>query len=317
MLEGISELIEPSLVWYIVFATLVYSLVIGLATLMFQILLYYQQEKLSFKMGFTVVSLSQFVNFLTPLKIGPVIGKPIIGKITANLPLRKTISATAFENFLGILIQLLMFPILIFYVGDQLLLDGGLLLSNALIKWLIIFTVILLGAYISYSYNWFIPQLIKLKFLVPVRLKKFVKRFGFTEEAVEKILNDLPSFFLNKKLVLKLVLIIGIQACILPLTFLLALHYFNVQIPYMLLFSMYWIAYIIGRLSIFPGGLGVKDVTLGGMLLGAGVSGVSAIKIVLVYRLFNLFPILLLGGIPFLMYGRNVFKYRRIKPPVS
>ena len=169
---------------------------------------------------------------------------------------------------------------------------------------------ILISGVMSYKYKWFLPKIIGLKRFMPDRIKKFVSKFGIDEETIKGFIDNVPSYFSNKGLILLLVALTIIQAVLLPFFVGLSLMFFNVGLSYFDLFVVYWISYILGRLSFLPSGLGVKDVTMGGLLLGFGVNGVTVVKTVILFRVFAFIPYLFIGGLAFLYYGHK-YTYKR------
>ncbi len=293
------SLLRWGIIGYAFLVLLLYLIVISISTLIFQILLRQQHEKITFWEAFSIINLGQFLGFLTPIKGGSFIGKPLLAKIILKLPIRKTISAIAFENFVALAWQLASLPILLILLGEKIFLE------NSALKWLLIFVVVLVIGYIAHHRHWFIPQLLKIKHLIPKRIRKIASSFGLTEQAIKETIETLPEYLKQKSLLARLGALIGIQALIFPFMLTVTLLYYDIHLSYLTIFGLYWVSYILGRLSILPAGIGVKDVTLGGLLIGVGIASTTAIKVVLVFRFLTLIPPILIGGILAIVYAKE------------
>lgn len=284
---------------YFVYALLLNLVIAIFGALSYKLLFYIQMEDLKFRKSFLILYLAQFLNFFAPLKTGAIFGKPLITKLVGNMPLTKSIFAVAFENFFSISWQIIMLPILLLLIGERVVFD------NLILKISIIIIFLIISGIISYKYKWFLPKLINLKRFLPERIKKVAVRFGFNEETIMDFIAKIPSYYSNKLLIAALILLTIVQAVLLPFFLNISLMFFNVKLSYFNIFMIYWISYILGRLSFLPSGLGVKDVTMGGLLIGFGIENVVAIKTVVIYRAITFVPYLLIGGIAFLYYGHK------------
>ena len=297
---GVSlSLLRWGIVGYGAAIFIIYLITMIIGVLIFQLLLRHQHEQVSFWQAFSVINLGQFLGLITPITGGAFIGKPLLAKFLAKLSLSKSISAIAFENFFGLAWQLASLPILLVILGEKIF------LVNSVLKWALIFIVVLIFGYVAHQRHWFIPQLIKLKRLVPQRLRRLARSFGVTEKGIKETIDSLPEYLKQKPLLARLSFLVGVQALILPVQLYIALRYYDLHLGLFTIFALYWVSYILGRLSILPAGLGVKDVTLGGLLIGVGVASSTAIKVVLIFRFLTLIPPILIGAVLALIYAKD------------
>ena len=303
------SLLNPSIVGYILIAFIAHLFIMSIGSLMFFNMIEFLEGKVKLSHAFVIVNLGNFLHYFAPFKAGHLIGRPLVGRFLAKLSIHKTLSATAFEQFLALLWQVAAFPLLLLVLGE------GLFFENALIKWIILLVGVVVVGVLAYHYGWFLPHLFKLQKYMPRWIKKIAEKIGVTEELIEDIVKSLPSYLGNKKILTKSLIIIGIQAIVAPVTLWAAMAYFDLSFSYPILFAVFWVSALLGKLSFLPAGLGVKDVTMGGLLVGLGVGGIMAVQIVIIFRLLSLIPPSIIGGSMALFYGNRIRKYKSLVKP--
>jgi len=304
MWDAISSAISNVPIMYFVYAIALNTILAIIGSLSYKLLFKMQEENLGFLNSFFILHMAQFLNFFAPFKTGALFGKPLITKLIGNMPLTKSIFAVGFENFFSIAWQVTMLPILLLLVGEDML------FNNLLLKITITILFFICVGIVLYKYKWFIPKIIALKRFLPNRINKIALKFGINDDVINDFVNSIPSYFSNKKIIALLILLTAIQAVILPFFVGLSLSFFGIKMGYFSLFSVYWISYVLGRLSFLPSGLGVKDVTMGGLIVGFGIDSGIAIKSVVLFRALTFVPYLIIGGILFLYYGHK-YTYKR------
>jgi uncharacterized protein (TIRG00374 family) len=158
------------------------------------------------------------------------------------------------------------------------------------------------------SYERLLVFFIKLSKFLPSRLKLFASNSGIKKDNLKVYLIEIKKLFTNKRFILKYLIMTSfiILASPLIIYFITLAYYF--PLSYSTTFSIYWIAFILGRLSWLPGGLGVRDVTLGSFLHNLGISPSLSIKLIFIYRLVSLTPYFIIGSFVLIYYNGIKFK---------
>jgi len=289
---------------YFILAVIINIATSLISAISYKLILYMQKEDLKIINSFLILYMSQFIGLFAPLKTGAIFGKPLITRMMGGIPLVKSVFAVGLENFFSISWQVIMLPILLMLIGEDVL------FNNIIYKIAIVVVFVVCIAIISYKYKWFIPRLLILKRFLPNRIKKIAIKFGLNEDAINNFIASIPSYFSNKWFMILIAGLTILQMLFLPIFMALPLSFFNISISYFNIFTIYWISYILGRLSFLPAGLGVKDITMGGLLLGIGIDGGTVVKIVILYRVLTFVPSLVVGGLIFLYYGHK-YTYKR------
>jgi len=81
-----------------------------------------------------------------------------------------------------------------------------------------------------------------------------------------------------------------------------------------LILLAYAVAGVIGLVPVTPGGLGIVEASLTGLLTLAGLDGAEAVLATLAYRLASYWLPLLAGPVA---YGAVRYRYRNLDPPPS
>ncbi len=299
------SLLNLSIVWYGLIALIVYIITMFLSSLVFRNILLYIDRQISVLRSFVVVSIGNLIYSFTPFGLGHFVGRPLAAKFLEDVLIRRTISATAFEEFINFTMYLILFPFLLLFLGEELF------IVNNFSNWSIILVVVLVVGIIAYRYQYFLPKIFKVKSYVPKFIREFVSKYGVTEQSLEEITRSLPQYMKNRRLIIYTWIMTIVTMFIMPLTLWAALAYFGQEFSYLTIFSLFWVSYVIGRISLLPAGIGVKDVTMAGLLISLGVAGEMAVKVVIIYRVLSIFPIILIGLPLLLLHTKILFKRQK------
>ncbi|MBW2989018.1 flippase-like domain-containing protein [Candidatus Woesearchaeota archaeon] len=270
-------------------------------SLRYKFILHFMKEKISSFDCFNIGCLTQFISYMSPFKVGSILTKPIITKAVSSVSFKKSALASMFEQLFEITWQISVLPILVYIIGKKYFPVGG--YQN-----IMIIMILLMGMIIAMiNSKEIIGFLWKLKFIAPRFLRHFLKKKNISKKRVLELIEKSKSYLKNRKLVAVLAIIAFIH--IITATFVLDvfLIFFNYKIPFFLVLAGFWASVILGRLSGLPMGLGVKDVTLGAILVSFGVTLMDSVKIVVFIRLVNIITFNLLG-IFFLAYNSKKIK---------
>ncbi len=270
---------------YLLLAFVLSSAAIFVLSILYMVLFSVHDEKTSISSLFFTLYLAQLVSYIAPFKTGTIIGKPLIFKTLLNVPAVKAISVMAFEGIFSFGWQTLFLFIL-------LLVSGLKIVSFSPAKGIIAMLLLLVMAIFLTRHRHYIMS------KMPEKMQKYISHINEINFKSKKLLWLIPVVFL--------------QLLLLPLWVKLASNYFDISLSYMQYFEVYWISYILGRLSFLPMGIGVKDATISYFLISYGLDSVTAVKIVGMYRLFTLLPYIVIGTMVFIYYGSK-YGYKFIK----
>lgn len=296
------SLLNLSIIWYGLIAVLVYIVSLFISSLLFKNILHHLKISLPYWRTFSIVTMGNLIHAIIPFEIGHFFGKTILAKLLDNVLIRRTISASAFEHFINFTTYLILFPFLLLILGERLF------IATNFTKWAIIFVMVLTFGIVAHRYQWFLPKIFSIKQYIPRFIRGFFSKYGFTEKTLQEIIESFPQYFTNKRLVIYAWGTTLVNLLIFPLVLWAAIAYFGQSLSYITIFALYWVSYVIGRLSPLPAGIGLKDVTLAGFLISLGIIGETAVKIVIIYRVLSLTPIILLGIPLFLLHGKLLIK---------
>ena len=261
-------------------------------------------EDIRFFDSFNITCLTQFVSYLSPFRIGTIFTKPFVTKVISSISFKKSMLASVFEQFFDITWQITLLPIFVYLVGNEYLHVSG------LFSFFII--ILLFGSLVFivvHSKN-AVEILWKIKFIVPRFVRDFSKKKKISKERVLELIEKSKLHLNNRKMLFIITIMTFIHFVLSALTLELFLLYFKYQVLYFLVLAGFWAPNIIGRFSGIPFGLGVRDVSLGAILVAFGVTIADSAKIVILTRLSVILPITIFGVI-FLVYnGRKIRNFR-------
>lgn len=263
------------------------------------------KEHITFLKSFYALVIAQLMNYLVPLKLGTVLARPVATKTLAGIPARKAFLGTMFEQIFDIGHQLLMLPFLILLIGDRTLISID-------IELLLIVLFFASLAVVIKKREWIVSALWKMKRIAPKKLKKRMKS-EFSEEGTKEMMNEAVSYLSDFRVLLKLSLpTIGVILS-LPVALMLSGQIMGISIGFVTALLVHWTSYITGRISGLPGGLGVKDATLVGLLVVFGIDPAVSVAITLIYRAMAILPVVVLGAPVSALSGKSAFRQIRGK----
>ncbi len=285
------------MIFIYVFLALLLNVVIAfLISLKYRFILRFIDKKISYFSAFIIVSVSSFLRYIIPLKGGAIVGTPVAAKIKENIDLDKSSIITVFENIFDTLWQLLLL-ILIFIFGTREFLS----FYNIIVFLLLIIILV----FIILKYENFIFIIFSLYRILPFKIKEYIKKIGIKREHVHAYFEKLKNLFSKKDFILLYSFYVILISIISPFSLIFLSSSYSLDLIYSESFIIYWVSFILGRLSGLPGGLGVRDFTVGALLISHGFSTAIALKIVFLYRLISFFPLFLTGAVYSLIYGRE------------
>ncbi|GAB6056033.1 lysylphosphatidylglycerol synthase transmembrane domain-containing protein [Methanobacterium movens] len=228
------------------------------------------------------VFFSGMAMIITPAKLGEVWKGWLLKEIEGE-PLAKTIPVVIMDRFTDIVsLLILSFAGIIYYQ------EGGYLL--------IIFTILFLIFLISMKSDFISRKIIKL---LENRAGKYSKDITQTHATFITLMETKTMIGMS---------ILGILAWFFEcLGLFVVVLGFNEQISIIISTFIFSFSSLVGAISMIPGGLGVAEVTISGLLELFGLSTSSAIGTAIIIRLGTLWYGAILGFIVYLIF-RNKFK---------
>lgn len=288
--------------YYITLAFILNIIVAVFVSLRYKYILQKVDVKITFLSSFIISGLAYFLSYLIPFKGGAILGYPLSAKIKENISLKKSYLVLFFENVFDTLWQIIVLFVLLF-LGKNKYFD------NAVLDFIIIlgFFAVLLAA--IFKHEKVISFFIWMYRLLPLRLKNLVEKIGFKRTDFNEQFSRLKLLFFTKGFLFNYFLFSLVIIIINPLVILYLTKSFSYNLTYFNAFFIYWVSYILGRLSGLPVGLGIRDAAIGTILYGYGIHGYTAVNIVILQRIITLFPFFPTGLIYSLIYGKsNIMK---------
>ncbi len=295
-------LVSSRIIGYILLVCLIYAISMAVNTVVFQLLLHFVGVRVSYAKAAIVVTIGTFINHIAPLKTGNILGKPLVGRALARVPMLRAVSVNSFQHFLDWIWQLTLFPILLVLLGEKVF------FYNNVVKWSVVLVLAILVGITAYKFKWFLPHALRMRNIIPESIRDWLERIGVSRSNMEELIHALPKYFSKKWVVGTVVVGLTIDGILLPFILWAALSYFSVSLSYFTIFALYWVSYTIGRLSLLPGGIGVKDVTLAALLVGVGVSGNTAVQVVIIFRALSIIPPMIFGGGLILLFRKELWQ---------
>jgi len=263
----------------------------------FKIIMGHMKEKMGMKHSIYITLISQTLGFLSPLKVGTFITKPIATKVISSNPVNKSFFASFFEQVFDIAWQMVIIIPLLILIGE------AKLLSSLYIE-VVIVALVVVGIVLMLKRNRLLVGLVwRLAKLMPKGARKLGKRSGMTKSGAESMLRESVEHLSDLRLMAKMVIPTAVIILVEPFIFQLSGFIFSVSLTFWTAFFVYWISQIVGRLSGIPGGLVAKDLTSLALLVFVGVDTIVATQIVLVHRAMTMLSFIPPGGALSLYYG--------------
>lgn len=271
-------------------ALLVNSLAIVIFAKRFQAVLAQLGQSISSLHSFFITNSVQLASYVAPLGTGALISKPLMTYFYSKVPVKKTVLAVFFEQIftlywdLFLLLSLLVFGSGAFFEGVQAL---------TVVVWL---SILLLFTFSLTQYE-------KILFFIadngeryPGIFKKILVKFRLADRKDIESLKLQLSAFLNKRFLLRYSFYIVSIIVLLPLTLYFTSRSCGVEIMYASAFIGYWASMVLGRLSGLPGGIGVRDISMGAFLIYLKVPAPDAAAITVLNRLVVTFQYVVVGA---------------------
>jgi uncharacterized protein (TIRG00374 family) len=260
-------------------------------------------KKISFFSSFIIVCVTFVMNYLIPMRVGSVIGNPIAAKLKEEISLKKSSIIFIFEQVFDASWQILVI-ILAFIFFSKKFSDVDFIYTLS-----ILVTVFFIISYFIMKYQNFLTIVFKIYSFLPDKIKSFVVRTGLKRNDAVISFSSLKSLFVKKAFLSKYFSITLLLIFLNPFVIYFMFRAFYFQVTYLDSFLIYWISFIVGRLSWLPGGLGVRDVTFGGLLVSLlDMSAVVSVKLLIAYRLISFFPSIPVGVTALLYFGKGKLK---------
>ncbi len=256
----------------------------------YKILLKYASERLSVFNAFLIFTVTKFSTIIMPFASGPMIAKPMASKYLANIPLKKGVFITAFEQLLDFGSLLLLVPILIIFLGENIF------LNSFALKLVLFFAAIVFCAAALIKRKQLVSLIWKVKTFLPKKIRVFGKNAGLSEENAHQLLDEVLVYVKNPRPIAALMPFFAFQFLAVPIILQLVAKAFDINLSFALTFIIYWFSGAIGKLSGSPGGFGVADISLGGLLAANGVPAAAVLKIIVFYRITTLLPVIAIGA---------------------
>lgn len=245
-------------------------------------------EKISYIHAFYIFCIAKFSSIFTPFFSGIIISKPLVCKHYGNVPIKKGIFITVFEQILDFATILIIFPFLLLVVGHY--------FFNFYLQILLLCAVFVLFIFLFIYYEHIFNFIWKFKNLIPKKLRIFGRKYNITKEGAFHYFKEVKGLFTNKKLLLAVFPYLLLQILLVPFVLKFSILILGVNLSYLTSFMVYFISVTIGKLSGLPGGLGSADITMGGLLILFGLTSLQATTAVILFRLISLAPALIIGG---------------------
>lgn len=264
-------------------------------------------DSMKFINSFFMQNASFVLGYISPFKIGGILAKPLIIKKYTSIKPKDTLFSTFVEIVLDLLWQVALFPILFIFVGKKFFDSHEFLISFILVAIsIIIFMILIINKDLSLRIVGLFFRLMPKKFNI---VKKIYKGKNWVETSISK----LRLLFSDKRFMFKFFILTVVLLFLNPLVLFFTFKMYSLSLGYFVALSLYWLTFIIGRLSGLPGGLGARDASLGFLLIALGVDASLSVKVTVVSRLILMLPHLGFGIPALVYYGTNgmIKKFRK------
>ena len=290
-------------IFYIFLILLVNFASAAMLSLRYRYLFSFLGHNISRTSSFIILSITNSLNYLIPFKVGLLVGGPLAPKIKEKISIYKGSVVFAFGQLFEIIWQLIFILIAILFAGNKFFKND--FLFNLIFAGVVCFFLLYLICRPAKILN----VLIRFYGFFPEKLKKLIRSTGIKRDKTNNIFKDLKTLFTKKKFLLKYSLRTVTYAFFTPLNLFLILLAFSSYITYINIFMIFWTSFILGKLSGLPGGIGIRDVTIGALLVKFGIPTALTLKIVFLHRILSLFPLLPVGLIWLLYFSKGKMKH--------
>jgi len=261
--------------------------------------------------SFYILLVSQFSIYIMPFKMGVILTKPLITNQCASVPLNKAFSATFFEQMFEIAWQLLLLILLVILFAQARVDYGNLWVSaGSLIAAFTGITFFFIKRESVIKFLW------KFRNLMPNVVRKLGRKWNLSESKIKEMLNESIGYLSNWRFLMIYLVPTVMIILFSPLFIVISARVFSISVSYGQSFLIYWISMAVGRISGLPGGVGVRDLTMEGIMLSFGIDAVAGAQIIIFYRIAAMSPPFLIGGPLFFYFSKKIAtkKWRKFKP---
>ena len=278
-------MLDIKIVLYVFLGFLANVILILLASLRYKYILGCAKEKISLLQSAYLFCIAQVVVYFDPSRIGSSAVKSLASKKLYKTSVRGPFLVTIFEQAFDYLWQIPFLFIVLFIMGKNFL--PGI----PYLQIIILFFIMTLIMLIILKFNKFFNFIFKK--VVP---KKILNLSFFKKEDFSDVRKELLDYFKKPKFLIFVSLLTLLVVLFAPFLITISLLPFGVVLSYQQAFFIYWIAFIVGRVSGIPGGFGSRDITMAGLLTYYGIAPGIVIKVIIIYRIITMVPNLVIGG---------------------
>lgn len=289
-LRGLLDIYSSGFLFNVAAALLVNSLAVMIFAKRFQVVLSQLGQPLSSVHSFLITNSVQLASYVAPLGTGALISKPLLTYFYGKVPVRKTLLAVFFEQIFSLYWDMFLLLSILFFVGGAFF-DGVKALTLGV--WL---TILVVFTYSLAKYEKVLLFVVDNGERYPGFLKKILAKFGLFDSNGIASLKLNSRALLNRDFLLRYSLYIVSVIVLLPLTLYFTSRSYGVELFYVSAFGCYWGSMILGRLSGLPGGIGVRDVSMGAFLVYMAVPATDAAAITILNRLVVTLQYVVIGA---------------------
>ena len=292
--------------YYIPLAIIVVMLITLINSFRYRLILNYAKESISTVHAFLVHQIVKFSTIIVPFKMGAIVTKPVATKTLSGVEMKRSFPVTIFEQFIDIGWQIVFLPFLLIFIGE------ARLLSDMTVEIILLIALIGLVILAYKKRGSILSRLWRFKRVLPKKARNFGKKHGLSEEKTKKMVDQSVGYLSEWKLLLSIAIPTIAMILISPLVLQVTGLFFSVVIGYKIAFMAHWASFIIGRFSGVPSGFGTRDLSLAGFLIIFGIDPIVTAQLVILYRVINMIPSIVIGGSMSLYLGQDRIRKRAI-----
>jgi uncharacterized protein (TIRG00374 family) len=281
----------------IVLAVIIHLIAVGIRSLRWGFIINQPQK---IRKNYIVKTIGLFAGNFSPMRSAGEVLTAVAGKRINKITVSEGLSAGLTERFFDLAIAGLLLLMCAFFLPKvrYMALIGGLLTLG------LVFIIYLINWNEKASltlYEKLHPIICKL----PIKEEKLDNLYHILTQSISNIIEYTKSFTSFNNLILVLILssISWILECIRLYTILYA---FNVEISFLAVIIIFFLANLVGILSVLPGGMGSIEISLTGLFVLFGVPDALAGSVALIDRLASFWVVTALGIVFSAIYARDI-----------
>ncbi|MGZ7047915.1 MAG: UPF0104 family protein [Methanobacterium sp.] len=295
--SNIMEALKSANWWLILLAVLIHLLVVGIRSLRWGFIINQSKE---FRKNYIVKTIGLFAGNISPMRSAGEILNAVAGKNINKISISEGLSAGLTERFF----DLSMAGALLIIVGftmpkfKYIAIIGGLITISLVL-------VLYLVNWNEKASLWLYKKLHSILHKLPINKNKLDSLYEKMSNGLQNMIEYTQSFtnFRNLIFVLLLTTISWLMEC---LRLYVVLSAFNVKIDFLAVIVIFFLANLIGIISILPGGIGSIEISLTALFVLFGVPGSLAGTIALTDRLVSFWLVSILGVIFSTYYAKDI-----------